>query len=424
MREDFLHYLWRFKRFDSSALKTSDGENIEIIDFGEYNTNAGPDFFNSKIKIGETLWAGNVEMHLKSSEWWLHKHQEDMAYNNVILHVVLEEDSPVFRENGEKIPCLVLRPHIKENLLGTYQQLLNNAHWIPCQHHFYSVSEMTKNSWVTRLLIERLDEKTQLIEAQLVQNQYHWEETFYQFLSKNFGLKVNDLPFEMLAKSLPLGVIGKHKDQLFQVEALLLGQAGLLNEDFEDDYPQKLKKEYEYLSKKFQLQPMETSIWKFSRLRPQNFPSVRIAQFAALIHQSVHLFSKILETKDAKSLEKLFQVELSGYWETHFILDKSSKKISKTLGKETIRLFLINTIAPFLFLYGKIKKEEEFKDRAVELLEQLSPERNNIIEGWQKLGFDATSAGQTQGLIQLKNKYCSHQKCLDCAIGISIMKGV
>jgi Protein of unknown function (DUF2851) len=422
MREDFLHYLWRFKRFDTTSLLTTDKESVEIIEFGEYNTNAGPDFLNARLRIGDTIWAGNVEMHLRSSEWLAHKHDHNIAYDTVILHVVMEEDAVIYRSNGEKIPCLQLRPHIKEQLLGTYQSLLHNAHWIPCQHHFYTVSEMTKNAWLTRLLIERLAEKSQIWEIQLIQNQYNWEETFYQALARNFGVKVNDLPFELLAKSLPLITLGKHKDQIFQVEALLFGQAGLLHEDFEDDFPKKLKKEYLYLRQKFQLEPLNASIWKFSKLRPGNFPTIRLAQFARLVHQSVHLFSKILEAKDSKTLQELFKIELSDYWETHYVFDKTSKKSHKTLGKDTVNLLIINTIAPFLFLYGKIKNEETYKDRAIELLEQIPLEKNTIIEGWQKLGLTPDSAAQTQSLIQLKNKYCNEQRCMNCAIGIAIMK--
>ncbi len=422
MREDFLHYLWRFKRFDTTDLFSTDKESIDILDWGEYNTNAGPDFFNARLRIGDTTWAGNVEMHLRSSEWLTHRHNHDPAYDTVILHVVMEEDVAIYRSNGEKIPCLQLRPHIKEPLLGTYQSLLHNAHWIPCQHHFYTVSDMTKNAWLTRLLVERLAEKSQLWETQLIQNHYNWEETFYQALAKNFGVKVNDLPFELLAKSLPLTMLGKHKDQIFQVEALLFGQAGLLHEDFEDDFPKKLKKEYLYLRQKFQLEPLNASIWKFSKLRPGNFPTIRLAQFSRLVHQSVHLFSKILEAKDHKTLQELFKVELSDYWETHYVFDKISKKSHKTLGKDTVNLLIINTIAPFLFLYGKIKNEETYKDRAIELLEQIPFEKNTIIEGWQKLGVTPDSAAQTQSLIQLKNKYCNEQRCMNCAIGIAIMK--
>lgn len=422
MREDFLHYLWRYKRFDFLNLQTTDNQQVEIVEFGEHNQNAGPDFLNARLRIGETLWAGNVEMHLNASEWLAHKHDEDAAYDNVILHVVMDEDKIIFDKNKQRLACLVLKPYITENLLGTYQKLLHNAHWIPCQHHFFTVSDLVKSAWQSRLLVERLEEKIAVFETSFFQNKQHWEETFYQALAKNFGVKINDLPFELLAKSLPLLTLAKHKDSLFQIEALLFGQAGMLQEEFEDDYPKRLQKEYFYLQKKLQLEPIAASMWKFSKLRPGNFPTIRIAQFATLIHQSVHLFSKILEAKNTKSIQDLFEIKLSDYWNEHYIFDKASKKISKSLGKDTVNLLIINTIAPFLFLYGKIKNDEVYKDSAIAFLEELAPEKNTIIEGWQDLGLKPSSAAETQSLLQLKNKYCNAQKCTQCAIGIAIMK--
>ena len=422
MREDFLHYLWRYKRFDFLNLQTTDNQLVEIVEFGEHNQNAGPDFLNARLRIGETLWAGNVEMHLNASEWLAHKHDEDAAYDNVILHVVMDEDKIIFDRNKQRLACLVLKPYITENLLGTYQKLLHNAHWIPCQHHFFTVSDLVKSAWQSRLLVERLEEKIAVFETSFYQNKQHWEETFYQALAKNFGVKINDLPFELLAKSLPLLTLAKHKDSLFQIEALLFGQAGMLQEAFEDDYPKRLQKEYFYLQKKLQLEPISASMWKFSKLRPGNFPTIRIAQFATLVHHSVHLFSKILEAKNTKSIQDLFEIKLSDYWNEHYVFDKTSKKISKTLGKDTVNLLIINTIAPFLFLYGKIKNDEVYKDNAIAFLEELAPEKNTIIEGWQDLGLKPSSAAETQSLLQLKNKYCNAQKCTQCAIGIAIMK--
>jgi Protein of unknown function (DUF2851) len=422
MKEDFLHYLWRFKRFEALQLTTTTGENIEIVDFGEYNRNAGPDFLNARIIIGDTTWYGNVEMHLKSSDWLLHKHQHDPNYANVILHVVLEDDQPIYDKHENRLPCLVLKPYLKENLLHAYQQLLHNAHWIPCQHHFYTVGEMVKNSWFSRLLIERLEEKTSVFEQNLLQNKMHWEEVFYQALAKNFGLKVNAMPFEMLAASLPQIILAKHKDNLFQLEALLFGQAGLLEADFEEPYPQQLKKEYQYLRHKHQLTPILATMWKFSKLRPSNFPTIRIAQMATLIFQSEYLFSKILEAKTLKDLRTLFEVKISDYWSEHYVFDKKSKKINKSLGENTIDLLLINTVLPFIFLYGKMNQQALYKDRAIEFLEALPAEDNAIIENWERLGVEATSAATTQSLLQLKNQYCNQQRCLHCAVGISIMK--
>lgn len=423
MKEAFLHFIWRYKRFDALDLQTVDGLPIEIIDVGEYNTHAGPDFFNAKLRIGEVIWVGNIEMHLKASDWRLHQHEKDRAYDSVILHVVLEADCKVYRNNGEEIPCLEMRPYIKENLLGVYQKIEHNTFWIPCQHHYFQVSDIAKELWFSRVLVERLELKTKLIESQLVESQFAWEEMFYRNIAKNFGVKVNELPFEMLSRSLPLTTIAKHKNSLFQVEALIFGQSGLLeNITFEDEYPQLLQKEYQFLRQKFNLKPLEASLWKFLRLRPANFPTIRLAQFAKLLHQSVHLFSKIIDTEDINRLVDYFSVELDGYWLNHYTFDKESKSIKKHLGKDAIHLILINSIVPFLFLYGKIKKEERYKDLALRLLETLPPEKNSIIDGWKELGEGVNDAAKSQSLLQQKKHYCDQKKCLECAIGVSILK--
>lgn len=422
MKEDFLYYLWRLKRFDLSYLATTEGEALQIQDFGKLNQNAGPDFLNAKIKIGETLWAGNVEMHLQASDWTRHKHTKDPAYDNVILHVVLEEDEIIFRQGGDRIPCLELKKRVPPKLSKNYQKLLQSEYWIPCQHHFFEVKDVIKNLWLDRLLVERLAEKTAIIQIRLTKNVNNWEATFYEMLARNFGLKVNAEPFELLARSLPLKIISKYKSSLFQVEALLFGQAGLLEKDFQDDYPNSLKREYEFLKKKHGLVSIPGSSWKFLRLRPPNFPTIRIAQFATLIFQSTHLFSKILEAKNVKAIEELFQVQLSDYWLTHYVFDKAAKKRNKSLGTNTIHLFIINTIVPFLFLFGKSRAEEDYKSKALQLLEELKAENNSTITKWKTLGLSPNSAYQTQALLQLKNEYCDKKKCLECAIGDGILK--
>lgn len=423
MKEDLLHYVWRFQRFDLHDLQTTEGESIQVQQTGDHNHNAGPDFLNARIKIGTTIWAGNVEMHLKSSDWTKHQHQKDLAYDNVILHVVLEEDENIQRQNGTRIPCLVLKKRIPNKLSKVYQKLLHNEFWIPCQHHFYAVGNMTKVLWLDRLLVERLESKIIFIENLLKENTNNWETTFYQILARNFGVKINATPFERLAKSLPLQILGKHKSNLFQVEALLFGQSGLLQNDFEDDYPKRLQKEFHFLQKKYQLTPLEKSNWKFLRMRPANFPTIRIAQFAQLIFQSVHLFSKVLAVKNVKEIENMFELKLSNYWQTHYVFDKVSVKRKKSLGKNAIHLFVINTIAPFLFLYGKSRDDDEYKDLAFRLLEELKPESNSIITKWKELGMEPDSAYQTQALLQLKNEYCDRKRCLECAVGNGILKG-
>lgn len=422
MREDFLHYLWRTKRFHLKNLQSTEGIPLQITNFGRHNHHAGPDFLEAKIKIGETVWAGNVEIHVNASEWIAHKHEEDDAYDNVILHVVLEEDQPIYRSCGERIPCLELRKRIPPKIINTYQKIVHNEYWIPCQHHFYTVSTITKNLWLDRLLVERLEEKTIQIASYLTQNKNAWDITFYQLLARNFGVKVNMEPFGILAQLTPLKLFAKHKNSLFQIEALLFGQAGLLEEELEDDYPKALQKEYQFLRKKYQLHPIKKESWRFMRMRPANFPSIRIAQFATLIYQSNHLFSKILEAETIKDLEKLFKVTLSAYWLTHYLFDKASKKRKKSLGKSMIHLLIINTIVPFLFLYGTHQSMEIYRTKAFRFLEALSAEKNNIINKWKALGLDPESAYQTQALLQLKNEYCDRKRCLECAIGNRILK--
>ncbi|MEN0051003.1 MAG: DUF2851 family protein [Bacteroidota bacterium] len=422
IKEDLLHYVWRTKNFEPLDLKTTEGETIEVRDFGTHNPNAGPDFFNARVKIGETLWAGNIEMHLKTSDWLQHKHSEDRAYDNVILHVVLEEDAPIYRDTGELIPCLELRKRIPLRIANTYQRLKNNENWIPCQQHFYKLNELTQRMWLDRMLVERLQQKTEIIELELARNNNDWEETFYWFLARNFGVKVNAEPFEWLAKSLPLKILAKHKNNLHQVEALLFGQAALLNEDLKDEYPKSLLKEYEFLKHKHRLQPITDVSWKFLRLRPANFPTIRIAQFATLIHQSVHLFSRILEAQSIEQIENLLKVRLSDYWLTHYVFDKPSTKRNKSLGRSTIHLLIINTIVPFLFSYGAQHDLKEQRNKALQFLELLPPESNKIIRGWKKLGVDPESAYDTQALIQLKNTHCNAGGCLDCAVGNEVLR--
>lgn len=423
IREDFLHYLWRMRLFNLEDLATTTDVPIQIINFGELNTNAGPDFLNAKIKIGDTVWIGNVEMHVKAGEWLKHKHQDDDAYNNVILHVVYDNDETIRRKTGEPIDALELRKRIPPKLIGQYIRLMSNEAWIPCQYHFQKISDITKSLWIDRLMIERLEGRVETLKNELSVNEYNWEVTFYHRLARNFGAKINTEPFEILAKTTPLLTLAKHKSSLFQLEALIFGQAGFLQEEFVEEYPNALKKEYDFLQKKYNLSPLMPAIWKFMRLRPANFPTVRLAQFAALIHQSTHLFSKVLEAESIESIRKLFEdIKVSDYWLTHYKFDKESKKRTKKLGKSTIGLFIINTIVPFLFYYGREKGLEVYEKRAFKFLEELPPESNHIINKWQDLKYKPVSAYQTQALLELKSNYCDQKRCLDCAIGNKILR--
>lgn len=423
MKEELLHYAWRMQRFSRTDLQTTDGQPIEILHLGFHNTHAGPDFLNARLRIDGTLWAGHVEMHLRSSDWMQHGHQRDPAYENVILHVVFEEDLPIRRAAGSTIPCLEMKQRISRRLAAHYQRLVQSEQWVPCASSLESVSELARNLWLDRLAAERLEEKASHIAQQLARNQESWEETFYQFLARSFGGKVNAEPMQMLAEKTPLLLLSKYRHSLFQMEALLFGQSGLLQGPFEDEYPRRLQQEYHFLQHKHGLHPLPPQTWKFLRLRPANFPTVRIAQLATLLHQQTGLFSRALAARNTAELENLFEVKLSNYWWSHYTFDKPSARQRKALGLPSVRLIIINTIAPLLFLYGQRKADDRLQEHALNLLETLSPERNAVIERWQAHGMKAASAYQSQALLQLKSKYCDRRRCLECAIGSALLKG-
>lgn len=422
MTEDFLHHIWQFKLFEQRNIKTENGEPLEILKSGDHNTDAGPDFFNAKLKIGATEWAGNVEIHLLSSDWKKHHHQQDKAYSNIILHVVFENDEPVYRAADNPIPTLVLKNLIDPTLLSKYEAFKQSSDWIPCASSIQRVPEFLISSWLERVLVERIESKSSLILANLKLNKNNWEETFYQHLASNFGFKTNAVPFELLAKSISNSLLSKHKNSLLQIEALLFGNSGLLEQQYLDTYLHRLQNEYYFLKNKYGLKPLEAHLWKFLRLRPGNFPTVRIAQFAMLIHQSEHLFSKILEVESLKELRELLAVSASSYWDTHYIMDKASISRKKYLGPSAIDILLINTILPFVFIYGKQKQEEHYMQRALALMEKIKAEKNSIIEKFEELGLKPNNAHRTQALLQLKKQYCNSKRCLQCAIGNNLLK--
>ena len=422
MREDFLHFLWRWRRFDAQNLATTDGQALEILHPGEPNPHAGPDFFNARIRLDGTLWAGNVEIHLNASDWLAHRHDHDPAYENVVLHVVLDEDQRLRRPNGEALPCFTLRRRIPPQLLEKYLRLDHERAWIPCEKVYPEVPEIVRHNWLDRLLVERLEEKTGLVAQVVEASGRHWEEAFYRLLARNFGIKVNVEPFEALARSLPLRLLAKHKDHLFQLEALLFGQAGFLSESFDDAYPRELAREYRFLQHKYGLTPLAAGQWKFFRLRPAGFPTVRLAQLAALLHRPDQLFSQLLAAPDTAAAEQLFTANLSDYWLTHFRFDKSAARRMKPLGREFVHLLLINTVAPFLFHYGRAQGRADLQDRALRLLDELPPEANTVVSGWAERGQRAQSAAHTQALLHLKTRYCDAKRCLECAIGNAILR--
>ncbi len=420
MNEDFLQFLWKNQLFDRNNLLGTQNEQIKILDQGEKNNDAGPDFFNAKIEIGEILWAGNVEIHLKSSDWIRHRHDADRAYDNVILHVVLTDDKPVTGTDGHLISTLVLQPD--EKYIKKYKEIIRSSFWIPCQSDLFRVDPFRIKHWLGKVLVDRLQGKTNDFKNLLENNKNDWEESFYQGMAKSFGFKVNSLQFERLARSLPLKYLLQIKENLFQMEALLFGQAGLLDgEIFGDDYFQSLKKEYEFFRKKYRLKPIEGHLWKFMRMRPMNFPSVRIAQFAGLIHASDNLFSRIVDAKTIAELIAVFQFDVSSYWNNHYQFNKASETKSKNMGLNSKYSILINTVIPFLFIYGTMKGKDEIKNRALDFLDTIPSEKNHILREWKRVGIKSDSAFYSQALIQLKNSYCNNKKCLDCEIGNQII---
>lgn len=414
MRESILHYVWQQKLFTTHALHSTDGELLEIIDVGKLNTDAGPDFFNAKIRIGDTIWAGNVEIHTLASDWQKHQHQNDKNYDNIILHVVKTADTVIRRSNGEPIPQLELT--YSQLIENKYNQLINEQKWIPCADKFNEVHHLFIKSWITNLLTERLEFRTEAISKILNEKNQHWEEAFYIILARSFGFNTNSQAFETLARSLPLSVISKYKNDLFQLEALLFGQAGFLEKPSDDNYVVKLKSEYSFLRVKYQLKAMKAEQWKLLRLRPDNFPHLRIAQFAALIHKSSGLFSKIVEHPEHETLTGLFQSEPSDYWKNHYLFEHESISKTKKLGKASIDGLLINTVIPFLFYYASRKGNQELKDRAIQLFEQLPAENNAITKAWATLGVKIENAFDSQALLHLKKYYCDDKKCLRCRI--------
>jgi hypothetical protein len=398
-------------------LCTEEGELLQIIHPGTLNTNQGPDFSDAKIKINNTIWAGSIELHINTSDWKNHKHSNDKNYKNVILHVVWQHDINL----NLSCPTLALEDKVPKPLLSKYEELMNADSFIPCEKHIQQINSLTWQSWKERLLIERLEQKTQLIFDYLQKNKNHWEETFWWLLARNFGVKLNSVAFEKIAQSVSVNTLAKHKRQIHQVEALLFGQAGLLDAAFAEDYPKLLQKEYLFLKKKYNLQKVEASII-FLRMRPSNFPTVRLAQLAMLVHNSLHLFSKIKESSDIKSIKQLLEVTANDYWHYHYVFDEVTTFKKKKLGWQMIDNILINTVVPVLFAYGHYHGENSYKDIALQWLEDIKAEENTITKGFTSLHIENKTAFDSQALIQLKNEYCNKKRCLDCSVGNKLIR--
>ncbi len=418
--EQLLHYVWKHKLFGLQRLQTTAGYDVEVIDPGLANIHAGPDFFNAKVKINGVLWVGNIEIHNRASDWFRHNHHTDTAYDSVVLHVVLVADATIYRTNGEEIPQMEL--HYPDSLKTNYEELLREDKYPACFRIIPQLSSLTVHGWLSALQTERFAVKTEQIEERLNAYSQDWEAAFFITLARNFGFGVNSDAFELWAKSVPLAAVNKHRDNLFQIEAFFFGLAGLLQELATDEYTEKIIKEYAYLKHKFQLTPVEECRWRFLRMRPGNFPHVRIAQLACLYHRSQGLFSQLMEMQTLGQLRDVLKGGTSEYWLTHYTFGEGSPSHPKTLSRSSIDLLVINTVIPFLYAYGKHRKDESLCLRATALLEELPPENNYIIRTWKECGLQAAHAGDSQALIQLKKSYCDTRKCLYCRFGYEYFK--
>jgi hypothetical protein len=420
MTEDFLHFIWKYGLFERGELIADTGEVVQVIGLGEHNTDAGPDFLNARIKIGTTTWAGNVEIHLHSSDWFNHRHQVDKAYDNVILHVVYKHDQAVKRLTGEIIPTVEVRFNI--DLYENYCHLLAKKGGLPCNDKISRVDPLIVDLWLNALVVERLQQKTTYIAQLLHQYKNNWEEVFYICLARTFGFGLNAIPFELLAKSISLSHLARHRDNLKQLEAVLMGQAGFLEEAvLFSAYYGDLRSEYLHLKNKYNLKPVEKYLWKFLRIRPVNFPTLRIAQFAALLAKSEGLFSQVMACRQISELHHLFDIRASIFWDTHYTFETASPQSKKRLGNDTFNIIVINAIVPFLFIYGKMTANEELNDRALAWLNQIPAEKNRIVERWQQNGIKPSNAFYSQGILQLANGYCNRKRCLACSIGSHII---
>ena len=416
--ESFYHFAWQHKLYNIQNLQTTDGLPIEVIHSGLLNKDAGPDFFNAKIKIDNVLWAGNIEIHIDSKDWELHHHKENKAYDNVILHVVTQYNSPAIRSNGSIIPTMVM--DVLPSVYEQYETLQKEKDAIACHEYINTIDKIEWINYYDRLITERLQNKSISINQKLEQTNNDWENVFFQTLCRNFGFGVNADIFERLSTTISYKIIAKHRNSITQLEALLLGQAGFLDEDIDDDYHKKLKAEYKFLKAKYELTSLEKHNWKFMRLRPVNFPTIRLAQLAYLLHNNDNIAHSIIEMGTDK-LEKIFKSETSVYWCNHYNFGKESSYKIKKVGKTAIQLILINTVVPFLFCYGKNKDLDKYYEKAIEILENVPAERNHITTKWEEAGLTSKNACDSQALIQLYTAYCQHKKCIHCKIGYRLL---
>jgi hypothetical protein len=421
MNERLLQFIWQFQYFNHASLTTTDEQPLQIMHAGILNRNQGPDFSEARIKIQNTVWAGNIELHVQSSHWREHHHSTDKNYENIILHVVWQHDEEIKDANGRALATLELQTLVPKLTLKRFEHLMHTTDFIPCSFGLPVLSEVAWLAWKERLITERLEKKSNLVTEWLQQVNQHWEEVFWRSLARGFGMKVNAEPFEEIAGTVSINLLSKHKNQIHQLEALLLGQAGLLNDSFEDAYAIMLQKEYRFLAKKYSLQSLNRQP-AFLRMRPSNFPTLRLAQLAMLVSQSSHLFSKIKTATNPNEIFQWFDITANDFWNYHYTLSDEAAYQPKSLGRSFIQHIIINSIIPVFFAYGLVRNEHAWKDKAVHWLMQLQPEQNTITKQWKLYGVKNKNAFDSQALIHLKNNYCDNKKCLDCAVGSKLLR--
>ncbi len=424
MNEDFLSFVWRYQYFDAANLRTETGEALQILRIGQLNTDAGPDFAEARVLLDGMEWAGAVELHVRSSDWELHRHPGDAAYESVVLHVVWDDDRPVRRQDGTSVPTLVLQNRVKSAVRERYERLMESKAEIPCAPQFRDVPRLQKISMLDRVLLERLDGKAARVTELWEANNRDWEETAYQWLAQYFGFRLNAPAFLRLAQIVPLKILQKHRQSGLQIEALLFGTSGLLPDDSEEDYGQELQREYQFLAAKYGLlsQKMALTEWKFFRLRPAGFPTVRLAQFAMLLQNEAGLFASLTTVENADDLRKMLRVGQSEYWQKHYQFGKVAAKKVPALGKDAADLLIINAAVPLLVAYARQRDNAAFLDRAVRWLEQISGEKNHITRAWAELGMRVSTAFDSQALIEWHNGYCVKKRCLECTVGATLVR--
>lgn len=424
MKEDLLHFIWKYNKLQLNDMVDTDNEPIVIVDTGTHNHLAGPDFFNAQINIGGQLWAGNVEIHVKSSDWYAHHHEKDADYNNVILHVVWEDDAAVFRSDNSEITTLELRNYMPKGLLEAYQNLFDKSdvRFINCEKDIAQVDAFLFENWLERLYFERLERKSNEILELLKDSKNDWEQVLFAVLLKTFGLKINGASFLSLARALNFSTVRKLQSHTLALESVFYGMTHILDsEEILDDYYIQLKKEYAHLKNKFGLEEESVQKPEFFKLRPSNFPTIRLSQLANLYAERPNLFSKVIHAAELKELYAIFDATASAYWNDHFTFGKTSKKSTKRLTKTFIDLLIINSLLPLKFCFAR-HQGKDANEEIIRIISQIKKEQNSIIANFEKCGVSLKNAKESQAILQLYNEYCTQNKCLQCAVGNTLLQ--